>query len=67
MSMASGVPLIVVPPYAKAQHISHQQHDFGSIWNFIDSSLQLGGCAKSKRARNLSAPKLQISQFRCSP
>jgi phospholipase C len=35
------VPLIVVSPYAKAQHISHQQHDFGSILKFIEGTFSL--------------------------
>jgi phospholipase C len=35
------VPLIVVSPYVKAQHISHAQHDFGSILKFIESTYSL--------------------------
>jgi len=35
------VPLIVVSPYVKAQHISHVQHDFGSILKFIESTFSL--------------------------
>jgi len=35
------VPLIVVSPYAKAQYISHQQHDFGSILKFIETTFSL--------------------------
>jgi phospholipase C len=30
------VPLIVISPYAKAGYISHVDHDFGSILNFIE-------------------------------
>ena len=30
------VPLIVVSPYAKAHYISHVNHDFGSILNFVE-------------------------------
>lgn len=30
------VPLIVVSPYAKAQYISHDVHDFGSILKYIE-------------------------------
>lgn len=30
------VPLIIVSPYAKAQYISHDTHDFGSILKFIE-------------------------------
>jgi len=30
------VPLIVVSPYAKAGYISHVNHDFGSILNFVE-------------------------------
>jgi len=35
------VPLIVVSPYAKAQYISKQQHDFGSILKFIETTFSL--------------------------
>jgi len=35
------VPLIVVSPYAKAAYISHQQHDFGSILKFIETTFDL--------------------------
>jgi phospholipase C len=35
------VPLIVVSPYVKAQHISHAQHDFGSILKFIEATFSL--------------------------
>jgi phospholipase C len=35
------VPLIVVSPYVKAQHISHAQHDFGSILKFIEVTYSL--------------------------
>ncbi len=35
------VPLIVVSPYAKAQHISSVQHDFGSILKFIETTFSL--------------------------
>ncbi len=31
------VPLIAVSPYAKAAHISHVPHDFGSILKFIEN------------------------------
>jgi phospholipase C len=35
------VPLIVVSPYAKAAHISHNVHDFGSILKYIEEDFQL--------------------------
>ena len=35
------VPLIVVSPYVKAQHISHTQHDFGSILKFTENTFNL--------------------------
>lgn len=35
------VPLIVVSPYAKAAHISHVNHDFGSILKFIEGTFDL--------------------------
>jgi phospholipase C len=36
------VPLIVVSPYAKAEYISHTNHDFGSILKFIEKVYGLG-------------------------
>ena len=35
------VPLIVVSPYAKAAHISHVNHDFGSLLKFIETVFSL--------------------------
>jgi phospholipase C len=35
------VPLIVVSPFAKAAHISHVNHDFGSILKFIETVFSL--------------------------
>jgi len=35
------VPLIVVSPYAKAAYISQAQHDFGSIFKFIEETYGL--------------------------
>jgi phospholipase C len=35
------VPLIVVSPYAKAAHISHQVNDFGSILKFVEKTFNL--------------------------
>ena len=35
------VPLIVVSPYAKAAHVSHQVNDFGSILKFIEETFAL--------------------------
>jgi phospholipase C len=39
--MGFRVPLIVVSPYAKAAHISHVQHDFGSILKFVETVFNL--------------------------
>ncbi len=36
------VPLIVVSPYAKAQYVSTQQYDFGSLLRFIEETFNLG-------------------------
>jgi phospholipase C len=35
------VPLIVVSPYAKAEYISHETHDFGSILKYIETTFTL--------------------------
>jgi phospholipase C len=35
------VPLIIVSPYAKAAYVSHVNHDFGSILNFIEKTFNL--------------------------
>jgi phospholipase C len=39
------VPLIVVSPYAKAAHISHQVNDFGSILKFIEGTFAVSNVA----------------------
>jgi phospholipase C len=39
------VPLIVVSPYAKPAHISHQVNDFGSILKFIEGTFGVGNIA----------------------
>jgi phospholipase C len=36
------VPLIVISPYAKAQYVSHVNHDFGSILKFLEENFGLG-------------------------
>jgi phospholipase C len=50
------VPLIVISPYAKAAYISHVDHDFGSILNFIEGvfGLQTLGYADAATTDNLS-------------
>ncbi len=49
------VPLIVVSPYARAQHISHVTHDFGSILNLIEQTFDLASLGYADaRADNLS-------------
>lgn len=50
------VPLIVVSPYAKAAYISHVNHDFGSILNFIEGTFGLAslGYADANTTDNLS-------------
>jgi phospholipase C len=35
------VPLLAISPYARAGHISHVTHDFGSILNFIEKTFDL--------------------------
>jgi phospholipase C len=35
------VPMIVVSPYAKPAHISHMNHDFGSILKFVEETFGL--------------------------
>jgi len=49
------VPLIVISPYAKAAYISHVNHDFGSILNFIEQIYGLPSLGYADaRADNLS-------------
>ena len=40
--MGFRVPLIVVSPYAKPAYISKDQHDFGSILHYIETTFGLG-------------------------
>jgi hypothetical protein len=35
------VPLIVISPYVRPAYISHVNHDFGSILNFIEQVFRL--------------------------
>jgi phospholipase C len=35
------VPLIAVSPYARARYVSHVQHEFGSILNFVEEAFGL--------------------------
>lgn len=35
------MPLIVISPYARPGYISHVNHDFGSILDFMEESLNL--------------------------
>lgn len=50
------VPLIIISPYAKPEYISHVNHDFGSILNFIEQVFGLHslGYADAHSADNLS-------------
>jgi phospholipase C len=49
------VPLIVVSPFAKPAHISHVNHDFGSILKFIEEVFSLGTLGYADgRADNLA-------------
>lgn len=50
------VPLIVISPYAKPAYISHVNHDFGSILNFIEQTFGLSslGYADGHTDDNLS-------------
>jgi phospholipase C len=49
------VPLIVVSPFAKPAHISHVNHDFGSILKFIEEIFSLGTLGYADgRADNLA-------------
>ena len=50
------VPLIVISPYAKPGYISHVDHDFGSILNFIEQAFRLHslGYADAHTTDNLS-------------
>jgi phospholipase C len=50
------VPLIVVSPYAKTKYVSHVNHDFGSILNFVENTFGLSslGYADSATSDDLS-------------
>ena len=49
------VPLIVISPYAKAAHISHVNHDFGSILHFVEENFGLSSLGYADaRADDLS-------------
>jgi phospholipase C len=49
------VPLIVISPYAKPANISHVNHDFGSILNFVEAVFNLNSLGYADaRADDLS-------------
>ncbi|MFL6307055.1 MAG: alkaline phosphatase family protein [Candidatus Sulfotelmatobacter sp.] len=49
------VPLIVISPYARRQYISHVNHDFGSILNFVEQVFKLSSLGYADaRADDLS-------------
>ncbi|MBV8197969.1 MAG: hypothetical protein JO263_07525, partial [Candidatus Eremiobacteraeota bacterium] len=45
------VPLIVVSQYAKTGHISHSQHEFGSILKFTEENFTLRSNASEQSIR----------------
>jgi len=49
------VPLIVISPYARRQYVSHVNHDFGSILNFVEQVFKLSSLGYADaRADDLS-------------
>ena len=55
MGLGFRVPLIVVSPYARAQYVSHVEHEFGSILKFSEKVFGLPALAASDaRADDLS-------------
>ncbi len=41
-SLGFRVPMIVISPYARPNHVSHTQYDFGSILKLIEQTFDLG-------------------------
>jgi len=56
------VPLIVVSPYAKAQHISHNTHDFGSMLKFTEETFGLQSLGYADAAADDFADCFDFSQ-----
>jgi phospholipase C len=55
MGLGFRVPLIVISPYAKPHHISHEQHEFGSLLKFTEKTFGVAALAASdRRADDLS-------------
>jgi phospholipase C len=50
------VPLLVIGPYAKSGYVSHVQHEFGSVVNYIEATFGLPsmGTASERRSDNLA-------------
>ncbi|HEY2554086.1 MAG TPA: alkaline phosphatase family protein, partial [Candidatus Cybelea sp.] len=49
------VPLIVISPYARVHHVSHVQHEFGSILKFVEEAFGLSSLDTTDvRADNLA-------------
>ncbi len=56
------VPLIVVSPYAKAQYISHETHDFGSILKYIEGTFALPSLGYADAAADDMADCFDLTQ-----
>jgi phospholipase C len=57
------VPLLVISPYAKKNHVSHVQYEHGSILRFVEDTFGLGRLAASdKRANSPSADCFDFTQ-----
>jgi phospholipase C len=59
------VPLLVVSPYARKNHVSHVQYEFGSILRFAEDQFGLGRLAASDSRAN--SPTNDCFDFNTSP
>jgi phospholipase C len=46
------VPLLVIGPYAKSGYVSHVQHEFGSVVNYIEATFGLPSMGTSSESRS---------------
>ena len=52
------VPLIVISPYAKHDHVSHVQYETASVLRFAEDLFGLGQLARGRQARELAGRRL---------
>jgi phospholipase C len=61
-SLGFRVPMMVISPYAQANHISHTQYDFGSILKLIEETFGLGSLGTDDSTANSMSDVFSFTQ-----